>query len=82
MFINPDSVSAYVKELAGELDTVNKPKKVITSYGKTINVESKGYGWKVNQAAETEAIKGVCYKGDRGKQRAGVFLKSSVTWRN
>ena len=29
--INYDSVNDYVKQLAGELDTVGKPKKVITS---------------------------------------------------
>lgn len=61
--INSDAVNDYVKQLAGELDTVGKPKKVITSYGKTINVNSKGYGWKINQPAEAQAIKEYVIRG-------------------
>lgn len=56
VLVDADAVAEYVKTISETLDTVGKPKTLHTSYGKVVTIESKKYGWKVDQAAETAAI--------------------------
>ena len=54
--VDSSKVSEYVSEMAKAHNTSNKAKTLKTSYGSTIQVSGGTYGWKINQAAETEAL--------------------------
>jgi hypothetical protein len=54
--INESEVMNYVKELCRKYDTVGKKRNFKTSTGKIIEVEGGLYGWKIDWAAETEAL--------------------------
>jgi len=54
--VNDEALSAYVKELASTYNTCNNAKKLMTSYGKEVTITRSEYGWKVDNAAEKEAI--------------------------
>lgn len=45
-------------------NTSNKAKTLKTSYGSTIQVSGGTYGWKINQAAETEALAAIIASGE------------------
>lgn len=64
VIVNEDGIVEYVKTLAEALDTVGKPKTFNTSYGSSVSVPSKQYGWKVDQAAEVNAIKELLPNGE------------------
>lgn len=54
--LDTDAVASYVKELAATYNTVYKPKKLMTSYGTEVTISTGHYGWKIDQAAETEQL--------------------------
>lgn len=56
--------SEYVSEMAKAHNTSNKAKTLKTSYGSTIQVSGGTYGWKINQAAETEALAAIIASGE------------------
>lgn len=62
--VDSSKVAEYVSELAKAHNTSNKAKTVKTSYGSTIQVSGGTYGWKINQAAETEALAAIIASGE------------------
>ena len=54
--IDKQGVAAYVYGLAKKYNTAYHPRKLATSYGRTISVIGGDYGWKVDTAAEKEMI--------------------------
>ena len=53
--LNRDTIGDYVKNLASRYNTAYKKRPFKTSYGQTVEV-SGFYGWRINQAAETEEL--------------------------
>ena len=53
--LNRDMIGDYVKNLASRYNTAYKKRPFKTSYGQTVEV-SGFYGWRINQAAETEEL--------------------------
>lgn len=62
--VDSSKVSEYVSEMAKAYNTSNKAKTLKTSYGSTIQVSGGTYGWKINQAAETEALAAIIASGE------------------
>lgn len=62
--VDSAKVAEYVAELAKAHNTSNKAKTLKTSYGSTIQVSGGTYGWKINQAAETEALVSIITSGE------------------
>lgn len=62
--VDSSKVSEYVSEMAKAHNTSNKAKTLKTSYGSTIQVRGGTYGWKINQAAETEALAAIIASGE------------------
>lgn len=62
--VDSSKVSEYVSEMAKAHNTSNKAKTLKTSYGSTIQVSGGTYGWKINQAAETEALAAIIASGE------------------
>lgn len=62
--VDSSKVSEYVSEMAKAHNTLNKAKTLKTSYGSTIQVSGGTYGWKINQAAETEALAAIIASGE------------------
>lgn len=62
--VDSSKVSEYVSEMAKAHNTSNKAKTLKTSYGSTIQVSGGTYGWKINQAAETEALAAIIVSGE------------------
>lgn len=54
--VSEEEIAAYVERLADKWDTVGKPKKLKTSYGKKVNVEGGDYGWKIDREKEKEIL--------------------------
>lgn len=54
--ISREQVAAYVKDLGARYDTYNKAKDFKTSYGTTIKTSGGSYGFRINQAEETEKL--------------------------
>ena len=53
---NEEGVSQYVAGLAEKYDTYRKQRTFTSGSGNTVNVEGGDYGWKIDQAAEIEAL--------------------------
>ena len=62
--VDSSKVSEYVSEMAKAHNTSNKAKTLKTSYGSTIQVSGGTYGWKINQAAEAEALAAIIASGE------------------
>lgn len=62
--IDKTEIIEYVNELRKNFDTVGVKRKFNTSTGKTIEVEGGLYGWKIDLAAETEALLKNVYLGE------------------
>ena len=62
--VDSSKVAEYVSEMAKAHNTSNKAKTLKTSYGSTIQVSGGTYGWKINQAAETEALAAIIASGE------------------
>ena len=54
--INKDAIAEFVDEMAEKYDTYGEPKRFVTTDGKTINVPSSSYGWKINRDGEVKQI--------------------------
>lgn len=55
--VDDEQALAYVKSLASKYNTVYKPKTLKTSWGSTVTISNGSYGWKINNAEETEQLK-------------------------
>lgn len=54
--VDKQAIARYVEDLAKETDTYGVPKDFSTSYDQDITFQSVYYGWKIDQAAETEQL--------------------------
>lgn len=50
------AVKAFVQLLADKYDTKGKPRTFVTATGNTVTIEGGGYGWKIDQEAEYNAL--------------------------
>ena len=89
--VDSSKVSEYVSEMAKAHNTSNKAKTLKTSYGSTIQVSGGTYGWKINQAAETEAlaaiipparVRRVSRSIPRRRRAMGQMTTATLTWRS
>ncbi|MDO5397118.1 MAG: L,D-transpeptidase family protein [bacterium] len=62
--LSSDLTAGYVKELAKQYDTVGGWREMTSSAGSVITVGGGDYGWLVNQAAETEALRNHILAGE------------------
>ena len=53
---NQDAVKQYIADLAAKYDTVGKTRNFTTATGNVVQVEGGGYGWKIDQDAEYNAL--------------------------
>ena len=53
---NQEAVKEYIAALATKYNTKGKPRQFTTATGNTVTVEGGGYGWKINQDAEYDAL--------------------------
>lgn len=74
--ISQDKVSEYVATLADTYNTAGKAKSLKTSYGTTITVSGGDYGWKIDKAAETEALMENIKAGDKVSKEP-VYAKTA-----
>lgn len=63
VILDGEKVAEYVHNLAGSYDTVGKQREFVTSMGTTVTVGGGNFGWKVDQAAEKEALAELIYSG-------------------
>jgi lipoprotein-anchoring transpeptidase ErfK/SrfK len=56
VILNEIAVMKYVRALGKKYDTVGAARKFKTSVGKTVEVKGGLYGWKIDHAAETNAL--------------------------
>ncbi len=63
--LDDEQLTAYVKELASTYNTFGKAKKLMTSYGTEVTISNSHYGWKVDQAAEKQAIRDNIMAGEQ-----------------
>lgn len=61
--VDEEQVKEFVADLAKKYDTANTVRKFTTSYGSEVEV-SGSYGWKIDQSAETEALKQIIAEGE------------------
>lgn len=74
--VNRDQAAAYVKSLADKYDTVGKTRTFTTAQGKEVSLTGP-YGWKINQAAETDALIGMIRTGQT-QSREPQYSSSAV----
>ena len=53
---NQEAVKEYIAALATKYNTKGKPRQFTTATGNTVTVEGGGYGWKIDQDAEYDAL--------------------------
>ncbi len=53
---NQDAVKQYIADLAAKYDTAGKTRNFTTATGNVVQVEGGGYGWKIDQSAEYDAL--------------------------
>ena len=46
----------YVESMAAKYDTYGDERNITTSYGTTVTLKSKNYGWKIDQLSEMERV--------------------------
>ena len=63
--IDEEQLTAYVKGLASTYNTCYGAKKLMTSYGIEVTIGNSHYGWKVDNAAEKEAITASIMAGEQ-----------------
>lgn len=71
-------VADYVSWLAKNYNTAYKPKTLKTSYGQTVTVDKSVYGWKINQAEETAALKQILLSGE-SQEREPVYSQTAAS---
>ena len=74
--IVPEKVNEYITNLSDTYNTVGKAKSFQTSYGSTISVSGGDYGWKIDKAAEAEALTENIKAGDN-ISREPVYAKTA-----
>ena len=75
--LNQDAVKAYVKELAGDYDTSYKAKQFKSTASGTVTITGGSYGWKVNQAAEAEALTNLILNGESATREPEYSRKAA-----
>lgn len=63
--LSAEKISEYITYLAENYNTSGKAKSFQTSYGTTISVSGGDYGWRIDKAAETEALTENIKNGDK-----------------
>lgn len=63
--VDEEALSTYVKSLASKYNTCYSAKKLMTSYGIEVTIPNSHYGWKVDNAAEREAIVAEIIAGEK-----------------
>lgn len=53
---NEEAVKQFISSLAEKYNTKGKPRQFTTATGNTVTVEGGGYGWKIDQDAEYNAL--------------------------
>lgn len=74
--VNRELAAAYVKTLAEQYDTVGKERVFHTAAGADVNLTGP-YGWKINQAAETDALIALIQTG-QSQEREPVYAAAAV----
>lgn len=62
--VDQEAVTAYVKGLADKYNTASKKKILKTSYGAAVEIGRGTYGWRIDQAAETEQLYQILLSGE------------------
>lgn len=75
--VDTGKAAAYVKTLADKYDTAGTTRSFWTVTGKVVDVTGP-YGWKIDQAAETEALAAVIRTGESA-ERQPVYSSAAVT---
>lgn len=73
-----EQVQAWVAELAAKYDTIGSWEPFRTSLGETVYVESRTYGWQLNQEQETENLYQILLAGE-SIERWPAYYESAVT---
>lgn len=71
-----EDVGAYVKELAAKYDTAYQNKTLKTSYGPTVTVTGGFYGWRIDQAEETNQLMDLIKSG-QSQRREPVYSQTA-----
>ena len=71
-------IGAYVTWLAQTYNTAYKPKTLKTSYGQTVTISKSVYGWKINQAEETAALKQLLLSCE-SQEREPVYSQTAAS---
>lgn len=72
-------VSEYIATLAERYNTAGKPKTLKTSYGTTVTVSGGDYGWKIDAAAEKEALMGNINAGEKLSKKP-IYAKTASSY--
>lgn len=75
--LDREKIAEYVKDLGRRYNTAYKKRSFKTSYGQTVEV-SGFYGWRINQAAETEALAGILEAGE-SLTREPVYAQTAAS---
>ena len=79
--LNTDAVAGYVAELAAQYDTYGQVRYFETNDGSYVNVYGGTYGWKIDQAAETEQLISLIKDG-RQLTREPIYAETAGTREN
>lgn len=74
--IDPEQVTAYVKELAEKYDTAGKPKELVTTYGPTVTITKGTYGWKIDQKEESSKLCELILAGE-SQEREPIYAQTA-----
>lgn len=75
--INEKEVKHYVHSLSKKYDTVGVPRKFKTSLNGIIEVKGGYYGWKINLAAETQALLNIIKRGET-IEKEPVYIQKAL----
>lgn len=76
--INEEAVRQYVQELSKKYDTVGTARRFKTALGKKVEVKGGFYGWKINRAAETQALI-VNIKRSEVIEREPIYIQRGIS---
>lgn len=76
--VDQEAVTAYVKGLADNYNTASKKKVLKTSYGATVEIGKGTYGWRIDQAAETEQLYQILLSGE-SQVREPVYRQKAAS---
>ena len=74
---NPFAVREYVSQRAEELNTVYKPKTLLTTGGTTVTVKGGTYGWKLDEEKEYEQLLADLEAGEPVKREMNFKQKAA-----